>query len=87
VTITSWAASAAMSCASLSGPVGLPIEGPCAPTLDVVKNSGSISAKSFSSSMRWISTEPTMPRQPTMPTRGRRSLRSGWPLASGLVRT
>ena len=38
------------------------------PTLEVVKKTGEISLKSFSSSMRFISTEPTMPRQPTKPT-------------------
>src|SRR5256885_3061689 len=67
--ITSWAASAAMSWASLSAPTDRPIAGPSPPTFDVVKNSGSISAKSFSSSMRRISTDPTMPRQPTIATR------------------
>jgi UDP-N-acetylmuramate--alanine ligase len=39
------------------------------PTLEVVKNTGSIKSKSCSSSMRCISTEPTMPRQPIRPTR------------------
>ena len=42
--------------------------GPLPPMLDVVKNDGSISAKSCSSRIRCISTEPTMPRQPTNPT-------------------
>src|SRR5436190_918168 len=81
--ITSWAASAAMSWASLSAPTGRPIAGPSPPTFDVVKNSGSISAKSFSSSMRSISTDPTMPRQPTNPTRIGAFLLVASPAASG----
>ena len=37
--------------------------------LEVVKNTGSIRAKSFSARIRSINTEPTIPRQPTKPTR------------------
>ena len=44
---TSLARSAAMSFASLSAPVGLPIAGAAPPTFDVVKNTGSINAKSL----------------------------------------
>src|SRR5208282_3841639 len=58
-----------MSRASLSAATGLPIAGASAPTLDVEKNAGSTNAKSFSSSMRCSSTDPTMPREPTKPTR------------------
>src|SRR6185437_16239834 len=57
-----------MSLASLSGPTGLPIDGPVPPTLDVVKNTGSIASKSRSSRMRSMRTEPTMPRHPMNPT-------------------
>ena len=56
-----------MSMASLSG-APPPSAGPFPPTFEVVKNTGSIRAKSPSSRMRCISTEPTMPRQPTRPT-------------------
>src|SRR6476659_9157377 len=58
-----------MSVASRNGGVSLPIAGPLPPTFDVVKNDGSISSKSRSSSIRCISTEPTIPRQPTNPIR------------------
>ena len=44
--------------------------GSAPPALLVLKNIGSMSAKSPSARMRSISTEPTMPRQPTNPTRG-----------------
>src|SRR6476660_5963293 len=39
------------------------------PALEVVKNTGSMWAKSPSSCMRCIRTEPTIPRQPTKPTK------------------
>src|SRR5690606_31779975 len=42
--------------------------GAAPPALLVEKNTGSIRAKSFSSRMRCMRTEPTMPRQPTRPT-------------------
>jgi hypothetical protein len=42
--------------------------GSAPPALLVLKNSGSMSAKSSSACMRSINTEPTMPRQPTNPT-------------------
>src|SRR5574337_18221 len=54
--------------ASLRGGASLPKLGALPPMLEVVKNTGSISGKSFSSRMRCISTEPTMPRHPTKPT-------------------
>src|SRR5699024_4390269 len=41
------------------------------PGFEVEKNTGLILAKSFSSSIRCISTDPTMPRQPIIPTDGR----------------
>jgi hypothetical protein len=67
--MTSSACKSAMDRASFSAGVSLPMAGPWPPTLDVVKNTGSIRAKSFSAIIRSISTEPTMPRQPTKPTR------------------
>src|SRR5271165_7370047 len=67
--MTSCALSAETSCASLSAPTGLPIEGPSPPAFEAEKNAGSINAKSFSCSMRCSSTDPTMPREPTKPTR------------------
>src|SRR5476649_2734954 len=42
--------------------------GAAPPVFEVVKNTGSMWAKSPSSCMRCIRTEPTMPRQPTKPT-------------------
>ncbi len=50
-------------------PEARPIAGTLPPALDVEKNTGSIVSKSRSSSMRCISTDPTIPRQPTNPTR------------------
>src|SRR5450432_2994251 len=55
--------------ASRSGAGALPMAGPLAPAFDVEKKTGSMNSKSFSASMRCISTEPTMPRHPTNPTR------------------
>src|SRR6267378_3952133 len=52
-----------MSFASFNAETFLPTAGPAPPTLEVVKNTGSIASKSRSSRMRSISTEPTMPRQ------------------------
>src|SRR5471032_678484 len=49
--------------------MSLPTAGPWPPTLDVVKNTGSMRSKSCSSSIRCMSTEPTIPRQPIRPTR------------------
>src|SRR5471032_3051022 len=49
--------------------MSLPTDGPWPPTLEVVKNTGSIRSKSCSSRIRCMSTEPTMPRQPIRPTR------------------
>src|ERR1700712_5264824 len=49
--------------------MSLPTDGPWPPTLEVVKNTGSIRSKSRSSSIRCMSTEPTIPRQPIRPTR------------------
>src|SRR3954467_3968842 len=46
----------------------LAIFGASPPGFDVVKNTGSMWAKSPSSCMRCIRTEPTIPRQPTKPT-------------------
>jgi len=69
VTTASSPANAFGSFASSRGPVGLPIDGPAPPALEVEKKTGSISSKSRSSSIRWRSTEPTIPRQPTNPTR------------------
>ena len=58
-----------MLLASFSGGVSLPPTlGPGPPALEVLKKCVSTSAKSFSSCMRCISTEPTMPRQPTIPS-------------------
>ena len=57
-----------MFVASFKAGESLPTLGALPPTCDVVKNCGSISAKSFSSIMRCINTEPTMPRHPTKPT-------------------
>ena len=58
-----------MSKASCNVPVFFPATtGPSPPTFDVLKNTGSISAKSCSAFMRSIRTDPTMPRQPTIPT-------------------
>jgi hypothetical protein len=43
--------------------------GAACPAWDVEKNTGSKPrSKSFSSTIRWRSTEPTIPRQPTIPT-------------------
>ena len=60
--------SSAMFFASFNAGVSLPTLGPAPPTCDVVKNCGSIREKSFSSNMRCMSTEPTIPRQPMKPT-------------------
>ena len=60
--------SASMSYASRSLVSFFAIAGALPPALLVVKNTGSMSAKSPSACMRSISTEPTMPRQPTNPT-------------------
>src|SRR5260221_5694450 len=62
-------AKALTSPASRSGAGALPMGGPLAPECDVEKRAGSMNSKSFSSIMRCISTEPTMPRHPTNPTR------------------
>ncbi|KAG0922102.1 hypothetical protein G6F31_020047 [Rhizopus arrhizus] len=51
-----------------NGPAPSAQVGAAPPALLVEKNTGSISAKSFSSRMRCMSTEPTIPRQPTRPT-------------------
>ncbi|MDT4865683.1 hypothetical protein FQZ97_1005010 [compost metagenome] len=59
---------AAMSCASCSVVSFFAMAGALPPALEVEKNRGSIRSKSFSSTMRSINTEPTMPRQPTKPT-------------------
>jgi hypothetical protein len=61
--------SSSMFFASLSAGAPAANSGALPPTFDVVKNTGSMWAKSFSSRMRCISTDPTMPRQPTRPTR------------------
>src|SRR5660397_243775 len=46
---------------------GAPIGAACS-ACEVEKKTGSIPSRSFSSSMRCIRTEPTIPRQPTIPT-------------------
>src|SRR5690242_16164301 len=63
------ALSSSRSWASLSGGVSIPISGPLPPFCDVVKNVGSTSAKSLSSLILCMRTEPTIPRQPINPTR------------------
>ncbi len=68
--MTSMAARASRSAASRRGTLPLPTSGPGWPTWEVVKKMGSgMTAKSFSSSIRPMRTEPTMPRQPIKPTR------------------
>eukprot|EP00952_Eustigmatos_sp_NYUAD-ZCMA_P001166 5179-Eustigmatos_ZCMA.PRE.1 len=57
-----------MSLASARGASVLANAGALPPALLVLKNTVSIRSKSFSSCMRCISTEPTMPRHPTKPT-------------------
>src|SRR6266550_4328745 len=54
---------------SLPPPPAPPVFGPAPPTFDVVKNTGSNCAKSPSSCIRCMRTEPTIPRQPIKPTR------------------
>jgi hypothetical protein len=44
------------------------MDGPAPPEFDVEKKTGSNNPKSFSSVMRCIKTEPTIPRHPTNPT-------------------
>src|SRR5210317_155418 len=63
--ITSSLQSSPMSSAFLRVPA--PIGALC-PAWDVEKKTGSRPARSFSSCMRCIRTEPTIPRQPTIPT-------------------
>ncbi len=67
----SQAFSASMFIASCSGAAASlpPKDGALPPAFEVEKYTGSMKAKSPSSTMRCISTEPTMPRQPTRPTR------------------
>src|SRR5436190_574518 len=60
--------SASMSYASFNVVSFFANDGALPPAALVLKNSGSISAKSPSACMRSISTEPTMPRHPTNPT-------------------
>src|SRR5450830_860516 len=60
--------SSAMLLASLRMVSFFAMAGAAPPVFEVVKNTGSIWAKSPSSRMRCISTEPTIPRQPTKPT-------------------
>src|SRR3954469_12462687 len=57
-----------MSVADFSVVSFFAIAGAVPPALEVVKNTGSMWAKSPSSCMRCIRTEPTIPRQPTKPT-------------------
>jgi hypothetical protein len=59
--------SASMSWPSFSRVSFFAIDGAAPPALLVLKNTGSMCAKSPSERMRSISTEPTMPRQPTNP--------------------
>src|SRR5574343_2090853 len=60
--------SASMLWASCSVVSFFAMAGAAPPAFEVEKNRGSIRSKSFSSTMRSINTEPTMPRQPTKPT-------------------
>ena len=60
--------SASMSNASFNVVSFLACAGALPPTALVEKNTGSMSAKSPSTYIRSINTEPTMPRQPTSPT-------------------
>src|SRR5471030_772883 len=60
--------SASISVALFSVVSFFAIAGAVPPGFEVVKNTGSMCAKSPSSCMRCIRTEPTMPRQPTKPT-------------------
>jgi hypothetical protein len=67
--MTSILASVSMLDADSNGPVvAPPIDGPAPPEFEVEKKTGSNNPKSFSSVMRCIKTEPTIPRHPTNPT-------------------
>ena len=57
-----------MSLASASGGAATPTSGGFPPTLDVVKNTGSIPRKSSSAFILSMRTEPTIPRHPTNAT-------------------
>src|SRR6476469_4763643 len=66
--IASSSESARTSAAYLSVAPDLPILGPGAPAFELEKKTGSVRGKSFASSIRSPSTDPTMPRHPTKPT-------------------